>query len=157
VTAPHPDRLRIALADLNSISDVAHALAQERQETGQIVRSVDGQLFRDPYIVRVLETGLGVTYARLFTQARGYGRIPESWVPPTHRDLHDFLRDRRDTYDAHTDATAKPLHRRSVSVAEGDPWMVIGYPDALTAGQLTELVELADELVAIIQAELARL
>src|SRR5437764_12919822 len=93
------DRLGLALSDLHAVSDVASALAEGDQS---IVRVSDGRSYLDPYVPRLLETGLVITYMRLFTKARGYGddgRSPEEWVPEEHRELHRFLVTRRHKHE----------------------------------------------------------
>jgi hypothetical protein len=86
--------------------------------------------------------------------AHGLGRIPRAWVPAEHRDLHEFLVDRRNQHAAHTDGTAPHEHRLQVS--EDDGWVMIGFPDSLTPSQLVELAELAEKLREIVATELER-
>lgn len=99
-----------------------------------IIRAVGEERFHDPEVVRLLETGLVVTYMRLFTRAEGYGtdgRIPVEWVPAEHLALHRVLVERRHKHEAHTDGRPPLEHRRSVS--EDQPgWIAVSFPDRLT-------------------------
>jgi len=76
----------------------------------------------------MLEAGLIVTYARIFTRGDRYAPVPRQWVPSEHDDLHAELMDRRHRYHAHTDLASSNPHRRNAADAGGE-WFMVGQPD----------------------------
>ena len=68
---------------------------------------------------RPLETGLVVTYIRVFTKGKNYTPLPDKWVSSEHRDLHEFLFDRRHRYDAHIDRRQTGIPVQSETQAMG--------------------------------------
>jgi hypothetical protein len=102
-----------------------------------------------------LETGLAVTYARVFTDSKHYTPVPREWVPIEHTDLHEQLMERRNRYHAHIDRSPRNIHRRKASDS-GEGWFAVGFPDPLTPEQLDELVDLARKLHLRVDAELDR-
>jgi hypothetical protein len=144
---------KLAIVDLIAVSHIAQVLPR-MPRGGQVALLVGGTPYEDPYLLNMLETGLAVTYARLFTKSQRYTPVPREWVPNEHDDLHEQLMDRRNRYHAHIDADPANLHRRRVSDA-GEGWFAVGFPDPLTPAQLDELVELARKLRRRVDAELA--
>jgi hypothetical protein len=145
------DSWKLAIADLLAVQHVAQVL-QATPTGGQVALVAQGRTYDDPALPRMLETGLVVTYIRVFTEARNYTPVPDRWVPSEHRDLHEFLFDRRHRYDAHIDRRQN-RHPRPVGDG-GYGWFSVGYPDLLTAAQLEELVELTRKLRVTLDANL---
>jgi hypothetical protein len=143
----------LAISDLETVGHIAHVLL-ETPTGGQAVLQAEGKLYRDPAIPRVLETGMVVIYARIFSDADDYSPIPKDWVPAQHRPLHRFLLERRRRHEAHTDVTETNAHRRDVSPPDKDGWLMIGWPDRLSQLQLEQLADLADKLSSIVKDRL---
>lgn len=105
----------------------------------------------------VLETGLIVTYARPFTEGRGFGfPIPaEDFVPSERRELHQKMLDLRHKVQAHIDASAPERYLRTVTRAErpGSSSVTSSGPRYLSAAELRELADLADVVAARLQIE----
>jgi hypothetical protein len=133
---------RIVLVDLFMVREVASALAGRG---GQVAFVAGGVPYQNPWIRRVLETGLVVTYGRAFASPnRGYGVLAGELIPAEHAALHAFLIDRRNKADAHTDSGAAAAHHRFV--AGDDRETQAGEPSPLTQAQLEELDELCGKL-----------
>lgn len=145
------DSWKLAIADLLAVRQVAQVLLAT-PTGGQIALLAGGRTYDDPALPRLLETGLVVTYIRVFTEGKKYTPVPDKWVPSEHRDLHEFLFDRRHRYDAHIDRRQN-RHPRPVGDA-GDGWFAVGYPDLLTPAQLEELIELTRKLHVTLDANL---
>jgi hypothetical protein len=142
----------LAIGDLTDVIHIAGVL--RRNPPGrQVVLLSDGQTYDDPSLPRMLETGLAVTYARIFTPSHSYTPVPPAWVPAEHDELHEELMARRNRYHAHIDRPPANPHRREAGDA-GDAWFAIGFPDGLTPAQLDELGELARKLRGRLNAEI---
>ena len=118
---------RLAIVDLLVVSHVAGVLRRSPPDRHVALRSGD-ELFDDPYLTSMLEAGLIVTYARIFTRGDRYTPVPRRWVPSEHDDLHGELMDRRHRYHAHTDLASSNPHRRNAADAGGE-WFMVGQPD----------------------------
>jgi hypothetical protein len=114
-------------------------------------------IYDQPYLAQTLETGLVVTYARVFTPSQRYTPVPETWIPSEHEALHAELMARRHRYHAHIDRAPTNRHIRKITVGPRPGWFAVGFPDVLKPAQLEELVELALELHGLVTADIERL
>jgi hypothetical protein len=135
---------QIARVDLLAVKQVANLLSRTPRG-GRAVRLIGDKPFDDPHLLLLLETGLVVTYARVFTDSRQYTPVPRDWVPADLRGLHDPLLERRESYHAHTDRALTNVHRRHV--AEAGAMVSVSFPEALTKAELEGLDRIADELL----------
>ncbi len=141
----------LAIGDLLDVMHIAGVLRRNPPDR-QVALLSGGEAYDDPCLPRMLETGLAVTYARVFTKGDRYSPVPPEWVPAENADLHEELMERRHRYHAHIDRAPANPHRREAGDA-GDGWFALGFPDGLTPAQLDELVDLAEKLRVRVDVE----
>jgi len=114
-------------------------------------------MYDSPYLAQTLETGLVVTYARVFTNSQRYTPVPETWIPSEHEMVHEELMARRHRYHAHIDRAPTNLHLRKITEGPLPGFFAVGFPDVLTPAQLEEFDELAWKLHGLVAADIERL
>jgi hypothetical protein len=145
---------KVAIVDLQAVRHIAQVLNETPERKVALLSG--GNLYDDPYLAQTLETGLVVTYARVFTDSQRYTPVPETWVPGEHEELHEELMTRRNRYHAHIDRAPANLHIRMVNDA-GEGWFAVGFPAVLTSAQLEELEGLTRKLHRLLDADITRL
>lgn len=142
------NRYALAWNDLYYVGNIAKLILKEGlYDTAKINRSTERL---------ALTTALVVTYARPFTTAKGFVRLPGSVttvLTSEQRQLHEEMLAMRDKVYAHTD---RQYFWATVEISDGEAQAITSSPRAFVFGLTEEIVTELVEVVEALKQEISR-